>query len=361
MLIWSTAELIQPVTIPVETARQFDGPRLFQMLSADDAWERYVAKQMLSQRRTEVLPEVRKRLLPVRELDAKQVDALRIRLTSDDFNTRRRAVREAASHGEQIAAGWDDFIHRKLIADARRGDDDGDRHFRAITGARRLTERLDDPLAEPLRLVHLLPIMGGADARGHAQAVAAGWPQSKLTLAAKEILAEWPEPGRKSNMLDGKQIIAALAGDDASATYLAIQQLAQQWPQHGKLIESELLRLARDSGLDDQAPKASEWIAQLGAEDFKIRERASQELARLGKRVEVELQAALDNSPSPEAKQRLTKLQQTATFTRPSSGRLLALRLIEAGKLSGSDNSALWRSIERESTSKWLKEQLKGL
>ncbi len=361
MRIWSTAEIIQPVKIPAETAQKFDGPRLFHLVGAGDAWERYVAKQMLSQRQAEVLPELRKRLVPIKELDAKQVEALRIRLISDDFNTRRRAVREAALHGEQIAAGWEEFIQRRLFADAGRGDDDGERHFRTIMGARRLTERLDDPLAEPLSLVQLLPKLGGAEAREHAEAIAAGWSQSKLTLAAKEILAQWPEPGRKSKLLDGNQIIAALAGDDAAAAYAAIQQLAQHWPQHAALIESQLLRLARESGLDDQAPKAKEWIAQLDAEDFKLRERASQELARLGKRVEAELREALNKAPSPEAKQRLTKLLQTATFTRPSSGRLLALRLLEAGKLSGADNSALWQSIERESKSRWLKEQLQDL
>jgi hypothetical protein len=53
---------------------------------------------------------------------------------------------------------------------------------------------------------------------------------------------------------------------------------------------------------------ARKWIADLGSDDFKIRDRASQELAELGPAAAAELRAALAGKPSAEARDRIERL-----------------------------------------------------
>src|SRR5262249_4872785 len=77
------------------------------------------------------------------------------------------------------------------------------------------------------------------------------------------------------------------------------------------------------------AAKVQQWIADLGAEEFAVREAASKELAQLGEDAEPELQQALKNNASPEAGQRLQQLL-TALRNSPPPDRRRELRAVWA-------------------------------
>jgi WD40 repeat protein len=99
-----------------------------------------------------------------------------------------------------------------------------------------------------------------------------------------------------------KSLLADLDQDDAKRAYQAIWELASE-----PVDSVGLLRDALRSGVAD-ATRIHELITALDDEDFEAREKASQDLAALGKTVETELRQALDRSSSPEVKDRVAKL-----------------------------------------------------
>jgi hypothetical protein len=99
-----------------------------------------------------------------------------------------------------------------------------------------------------------------------------------------------------------KSLLADLDQDDAKRAYRAIWDLVSV-----PADSVGLLRDALDSGRKD-ATRIQNLITALDAEEFAAREKASQELAALGKTVETELRQALDRSSSPEVKDRVAKL-----------------------------------------------------
>jgi hypothetical protein len=61
-------------------------------------------------------------------------------------------------------------------------------------------------------------------------------------------------------------------------------------------------------------PKAArKWIADLGSDDFKTRDRATRELAELGPAVAAELRAALAGKPTAEARDRIERLLESVS------------------------------------------------
>jgi WD40 repeat protein len=64
--------------------------------------------------------------------------------------------------------------------------------------------------------------------------------------------------------------------------------------------------------VSEDCERLRKWIDELGADSYETREKASEELAKLGKIVEKDLRKALDGSPSPEAKRRIAELLEKA-------------------------------------------------
>jgi WD40 repeat protein len=122
---------------------------------------------------------------------------------------------------------------------------------------------------------------------------------------------------------------AELAGDDAAAAHAAVQALAADPGRAVPLLKD---RLKPADGPD--AKRLAGLIAALDADDFDERERASQELAKLGRAAAPAARAALAAGGSAEARQRLEALlAKTRTgFTAPETR---ALRAVEALEWAG--------------------------
>jgi WD40 repeat protein len=132
-------------------------------------------------------------------------------------------------------------------------------------------------------------------------------------LARKELEALW----------------ADLAGNDARKAYAAVWMLAASPDQSVPFLADAL----RPAGKPDAA-KVRQRIADLGDDDFAVREKASRELALWGEDVEPELRAALAGQPSPEAVRRIERLL-AALIVSPPPERCRELRGVWVLELIG--------------------------
>ena len=98
------------------------------------------------------------------------------------------------------------------------------------------------------------------------------------------------------------QLWAALTGADATAAHRAIASLAAAPDTAVPLLKERL------SALPVPAEQLQQWVADLGSDQFAVREAATKELAQRASQLEGELRSALANTTSPEARARLKNL-----------------------------------------------------
>jgi roadblock/LC7 domain-containing protein len=116
-----------------------------------------------------------------------------------------------------------------------------------------------------------------------------------------------------------------LAGPDAAKAYQAIAALAEH-PDTAVPFLRDRLR----EGPTVDAKRLKRLVADLDADDFEVREKASEELAKLGRLAEPALKEALEHQPSAELAQRATRLLERLNVKELPPERLRALRAAEA-------------------------------
>jgi WD40 repeat protein len=113
----------------------------------------------------------------------------------------------------------------------------------------------------------------------------------------------------------------ALAGKDAGRAWRAVWDLIDTPEQAIPLLRA---RLRAPTPLDPK--EVARHLADLGADDFEMREAASAWLERQGELVEPALRQALAGQPQPEVQRRLRDLLEPTDSRRFAPERLLALR-----------------------------------
>jgi hypothetical protein len=136
-------------------------------------------------------------------------------------------------------------------------------------------------------------------------------------------------PARKLGPKELAALWGDLAGDDAAVAHDAVRILAAS-PEHSVPYLAGVLRPA--GRLDTTAVRRR--IADLGSEEFAVREAAAKELAAWGEGVEFELERALKDNTDAEVARRIPKLL-TALRNAPPPDRLRELRAVWALELSG--------------------------
>jgi hypothetical protein len=118
-----------------------------------------------------------------------------------------------------------------------------------------------------------------------------------------------------------------LGGEDAARACEAIRALEARPGQAVPLLRQRLRPLA------EWPPRElARWVADLDADDFGVRERATAGLERWGRWAEPSLRAALAGRPSPEARRWLERLREQAGDGEgpvPTPEALRALRALE--------------------------------
>jgi RNA polymerase sigma factor (sigma-70 family) len=115
-----------------------------------------------------------------------------------------------------------------------------------------------------------------------------------------------------------------LAGADAAAAYRAVWALAGA--RGAVPFLQKRLRLASAPALD----VAKRLVADLDNDAFTVREKATEELARMGPAAAPALYAALDGKPSPEMRQRIEHLLDKLRGPTEEPETLRAIRAVEA-------------------------------
>src|SRR5581483_2536801 len=94
-----------------------------------------------------------------------------------------------------------------------------------------------------------------------------------------------------------------LAGEDAAKAYRAVWALAASPRQSLPLLRGLLKPVAATN-----ADRLRRLVAELDADDFEVRERATRALEEAGEQAEPDLRKALEGKPSAELRQRVGHL-----------------------------------------------------
>ena len=148
------------------------------------------------------------------------------------------------------------------------------------------------------------------------------------TLPASQLEALWPD----------------LGSDDPIRAYRTMWSLAAVPAQAVGLIKTRI-RLLLPAG----SQRVPYLLADLNHDQLGMREKATQDLERIGALCEPALRAALQKSPSTESRRRLERLLDKIEGPMPSSDTLHALRAVEVlEQIATPDAKQLLESLARE-------------
>jgi hypothetical protein len=121
-----------------------------------------------------------------------------------------------------------------------------------------------------------------------------------------------------------EQLWADLAVEDAAKSYDAIWALAAA---PGQAVAFLGQRVQPEEGVDED--RVRQWVKELDDESFRVRERATVELGRLGDAAEPFLRRAMANRPSVEVAQRVEVLLNSIAAPTLDADSLRAVRSLE--------------------------------
>ncbi len=143
--------------------------------------------------------------------------------------------------------------------------------------------------------VTVLSAAGGKLLSVGADGTAVVWDVAGLKVARREVTKLSPE--QLAKLWDG------LAAGSAADGYRAIGRAVAAGPQAVDVLRENL---EKSAGVDGR--RLADLIADLDADDFEVREKATRELAAIGTRAVPALRKALDGSPSAEVRRRAEEL-----------------------------------------------------
>jgi dipeptidyl aminopeptidase/acylaminoacyl peptidase len=138
-------------------------------------------------------------------------------------------------------------------------------------------------------------------------------------------------PQRQQGALSAQQLDTLwndLAGTDAFRAYRAIGTLAGSGKEAVPFLAERLKDLKPAKAAPPDADRIAKLIAQLDDDDFNLREKAHDELKKLGKAAEPALRRALEGAPSAEVDFRVKLLLENLSGL--SSDSLAVVRAVEA-------------------------------
>jgi RNA polymerase sigma factor (sigma-70 family) len=159
--------------------------------------------------------------------------------------------------------------------------------------------------------------------------------------SAEELAALWKELGTA----------------DAARGYDFVRRLAR-WPAAVQFLGTQVRPVPAAD-----ARQVAPLLADLDSGDFKVRDRASRELERIGEQAAGAVRQALADAPTLEARRRLERLlgRQAAEERQPSAERVRLMRALEALELADTRRAReILAGLAGGASGAWLTEQARG-
>jgi dipeptidyl aminopeptidase/acylaminoacyl peptidase len=151
-------------------------------------------------------------------------------------------------------------------------------------------------------------------------------------------LSRGPEPvAQEPTAKELEGLWADLAGEDAARAYQAVGKLALAPKQAVPFLRG---RLKAEQPADaEQQKRVAQLVADLDSNSFSTREKATEELEKLGPAAEPALKKALEGEPSVELRRRAERLLEKVRGPVASPELLRALRAVEALEYAGTSEA----------------------
>ena len=147
-----------------------------------------------------------------------------------------------------------------------------------------------------------------------------------------------------------------LQGQDPARSYVALKTLIGAPAKCLARLQKELRLQAPDEKM------LAKWIAKLDDDEFAVRETASAELQKMGDLAWPALRKVLENSPSPEVRQRAKRLLDGEDGLLPYPQRLQLIRSLELLEWLDTPNAnALVKTLADGMPGAWLTEEAKAI
>lgn len=162
-----------------------------------------------------------------------------------------------------------------------------------------------------------------------------------LTASADSTMLVWdlnrylPLPATPLNEAGLGKLWQDLTDPEATKAYQAVQRLAQQ-PQAAKWLGNQIA----EKSVILRPDQIKEWIEQLNAVQFKVREEASKQLIKNVVQARKEIKSTIEQTTSVETKRRLEQILNTVREnTSLSDNPLQTTRAIEALEMIGTSDA----------------------
>jgi Tol biopolymer transport system component len=269
---------------------------LWEVMSGDDPRDLFGCQELLAGAPAQVVPFLRKRLVPVPKGDTDRIERLITDLQRGDYNARKRAVVALRKIGAPAAPALLRAQQRGIYDDLLR---------RLQFELQSLAPSAEE--ARSLRALLVLERVGNDDARLLLKELAGGSADAALTIQAKATLDRLGKAGPAKAAPTSEALWEALAGTDVPAAYAAVRALANR-PATATLLRDRVKGIVAKDTFNDDPKRVAKLIVDLGSDDFDTREGANKALANLGRVVVPALRKALDGKVDLEAKRRLEQL-----------------------------------------------------
>jgi hypothetical protein len=313
-LSWKVADIRRTNAVRLPSLDDEAFARLWDELTQADVFRTYRAGRHLLAQPKRAVALMASRLRPVPPGDTARITQLVGDLGNASPGVRRKAMMELrAKHGE-AAVGV-------LLQTPGRQQNPYN-----MTFDRKLADLYNTPeRARDIRAVRLLGDIGTPEARQILEKLAKGAPGVPLTTEPKAAL---DRPAASAKQQSGgtaaaDALWADLAADDAARAYRAMCGLSAAPRQAADLLGKHL----RPVPVVEEKELAP-LLEQLEADDFKARQRATEELEKVGEQAVPALKKALAGKPSLEARKRLEGLLERLTGQTPAP-LLRSLRAVE--------------------------------
>lgn len=321
---------------------------LWDGLDGDDPWLSHAIQANLAAVPAQTVPFLRERLRPAAVSGSEQIAKLVAELQCDDYNRRRKAVVALKKLGDEALPALRDAqpqgsspVLFTLLAQM-----EADRH---VGGAE-----------QTALAVAVLERIGNADARALLTTLSKGAAGAATTTKAKTVLDRLAKGPQTGGVVKLDALWADLGQDDPLRAYTALKTLVRH-PREAVPLLRQRLRSLLFSKIDDDPRRIEKLIAELDNDDYAVREKATDELKILGKRVEKAMRQRLKSGVTPESTKRLEELLKDIAHLTPGRESFWLERGLEALELIGdAEARQTLEELVKDSTNLRAQEQIKA-